>query len=297
MVQSLVKESGHKLIMEKKFSKYLNHPICLEFPLWLEETAWAEHIPFAMFIMAKAKPKIFVELGSYRGVSYCAFCQATKLLQSETKCYAVDTWKGDSHAGFLESDALTKLRSHHDPLYSEFSTLIQLTFDEALSSFENGSVDLLHIDGFHTYEAVNHDFETWLPKMSDKGIILFHDTAVLENDFGVWKFWAEVSVKYPNFNFLHGNGLGVLAVGKDIPKDIEFLFNLNEEQTYIVRNYFYKFGFRIGAVESYQRRENELKRLQKFEQSVLNSRIMRILYFIKDKGLMDYIKSHPRFSK
>lgn len=139
----------------------LEHPVCLEFPQWLTETAWAGHIPFAMFLISVLRPSVLVELGAYRGVSFCAFCQAVKSVKSDTKCYAVDTWRGDEHAGEVDDYVLTKLRAHHDPLYADFSTLLQTTFDEALPYFSENSIDLLHIDGFHTYEAVRHDFETW----------------------------------------------------------------------------------------------------------------------------------------
>ncbi len=77
-----------------------------------------------MFSVNALRPKVLVELGTFRGASYCAFCQAVKTTKIETKCFAVDTWQGDEHAGSLEPNALSKLRAHHDPLYKDFSRLI-----------------------------------------------------------------------------------------------------------------------------------------------------------------------------
>ncbi len=216
----------------------LEHPACLEFPLLLEETAWAGHIPFAMFLISALRPRIFVELGTHRGASYCAFCQAVKSLKTKTNCYAVDTWQGDAHAGQVDAKVLAKLKAAHDPLYADFSRFIQSTFDEALKHFADGSIDLLHIDGFHTYEAVRRDYETWKPKMSERGIVLFHDTNVRERDFGVWKFWDEISGEFPHFEFLHGHGLGVLAVGDDLTGDLQSLFEADESQTAVIRQFF-----------------------------------------------------------
>jgi O-antigen biosynthesis protein len=269
----------------------LEHPVCLEYPLWLEETAWAEHIPFAMFLVSVLRPQILVELGAYRGVSYCAFCQAVKAVKSDTKCYAVDTWQGDEHAGKLEASVLTKLRGHHDPLYSDFSRLVQATFDEALRNFAEGSIDLLHIDGFHTYEAVSHDFATWLPKMSERGVVLFHDTNVREGDFGVWKFWAETKKNYPHFEFLHGHGLGALAVGgADLPSELKNLFAADEKQITEIRKFFHALGQRFGAVRMVEAQAAYIDRLRTFEQVVKGSRVMRAYRILKDEGVGSLIK-------
>ena len=223
----------------------LDHPVSLDTPLWFEVTAWSGHLPFAMFLISAAKPRVFVELGVDRGTSYCTFCQAVEKLGTDTKCFGIDTWQGDEHAGSRTDEVLAKLRDHHDPLYSSFSTLRQATFDEALPEFAEGSIDLLHIDGFHSYEAVRHDYETWLPKMSKRGIVLFHDTRVLERDFGVWKFWSEASAGRPSFEFEHSHGLGVLCVGKEIPEGVGILFDGDEDELQAIRSFFAAVGERF----------------------------------------------------
>ena len=225
----------------------LNFPIIFSFPDRLVEPgSWVGHIPFAMYLVSVLLPRVFVELGTHTGNSYCAFCQAVKDLNIDTKCYAVDTWKGDIHAGFYESEVLANLRAYHDPLYGEISCLLQSTFDNAVEYFSEGSIDLLHIDGLHTYDAVKHDFETWIPKMSNQGVVLFHDINVREQDFGVWQLWEEISAKYPSFSFTHGHGLGVLVVGKEYPKTLNALLGMQEKETIIFRKFFYQLGSRFN---------------------------------------------------
>jgi hypothetical protein len=221
----------------------LNHPVSLFEPRRMSaSTFWTMHIPFAAALIDLLRPRTIVELGVQLGDSYCAFCQAVEFLRLPTRCFGIDLWEGDPHAGFYGPDILADLRAHHDPHYGSFSTLLQMDFDAAQPHFDDHSIDMIHIDGYHTYEAVRHDFESWLPKMSSRGVMLFHDTTVRERNFGVQRFWEETAPRYPSFRFEHGAGLGVLAVGAKLPAALrDFLDEANREPV-LMRHLFWILG-------------------------------------------------------
>jgi glycosyltransferase involved in cell wall biosynthesis len=232
----------------------LEHPICLADVEWLAPSHWAEHVPFAMWIVSVLRPRVLVELGTFRGTSYCGFCQAIKHLGLPTRAHAVDCWKGDPHNGANGPEVLDALREYHDPRYAAFSRLHEMTFDEAAPSFRDGEIDLLHIDGYHTYEAVRHDFETWQPKLSERGVVLFHDIVERIQDFGVYRFWDEIKARYPSFEFHHEHGLGVAAVGRELPEIFQRLIRSTPDQAELVRRFFHQTGRRIR----YQMERDEL---------------------------------------
>ncbi len=194
---------------------------------------WVEHIPFVFYLIPQLKPSVIVELGTHSGNSFFAFCQATKENNIPIKCYAVDTWRGDKHAGYYSEAVYQDVLKHKNEYYKDSAVLLRMTFNEALSIFPGKSIDLINIDGLHTYEAIKHDFENWLPKLSNHGTVLIHDTQIKMKDFGVWKFWTEVSKQYPSFEFHHGCGLGVLAIGNNVPTSIlKFIEEANKSNQY-----------------------------------------------------------------
>lgn len=223
----------------------LDYPLALELPKRASALAWHEHIPFAKLLVQLLRPKTLVELGVHKGDSYLAFCEAASGLGLETACFGVDTWQGDEHAGHYDTAVLDDLRAYHDPLYGRFSRLVQSTFDAAAGSFADGSIELLHIDGLHTYDAVRHDWETWKLKVSPNGVVLFHDTNVRERDFGVWRLWEELRNTQRHFEFLHGHGLGVLTMGSGIPEALNAFLTAAERHPERIRNYFFTLGNRI----------------------------------------------------
>ena len=186
-------------------------------PEYICPSAWIEHAPFAFWLCDALRPRRFVELGTHYGYSYFAFCQAIGRLGLGTTAYAVDTWKGDEHAGFYDESVLQSVAKRNKEKYSAFSCLMRTTFEDALSYFADGSVDLLHIDGRHFYDDVKQDFTMWRPKLTEDAVVLLHDTNVREREFGVWKFFEETAAGHPHFQFFHGHGLGVLMLGDRAP--------------------------------------------------------------------------------
>lgn len=192
--------------------------------------SWVGHLNFAYWLVNELKPDVVVELGTHTGNSYFTFCQSIKENRLNSKCYAVDTWQGDEHAGEYSNEVFEYVNKHNLEHYAAFSTLMRTTFDDAKNYFSDKSIQLLHIDGLHTYEAVKHDFETWLPKLKDDAIVLFHDTMVRERDFGVWKLWEEIVASHSHtFEFHHSHGLGVLKLGSTKNKTLNDFFECNED--------------------------------------------------------------------
>jgi len=181
------------------------------------KSAWWGHIFFAYDLVRNEKPSKIVELGTHRGVSFFSFCQAVKDGDFDAELYAIDTWEGDKHTGFNDvEDVFSGVKKNVEDHFADLNiNLVKKTFDRAVNKFDDKSINLLHIDGLHTYEAVKNDFESWLDKMTDDGIVLFHDIHEKKEDFGVYKLWHELKEKYSTVEFYQWHGLGVLFLSDE----------------------------------------------------------------------------------
>ncbi|MDD3475165.1 MAG: glycosyltransferase, partial [Candidatus Dojkabacteria bacterium] len=146
----------------------------------------------------------------------------------KTELHAIDTWEGDEHAGYYGEEIYEKYLEIKNKYYKDVNIIDhKMFFDEAIDKFEDNSIDVLHIDGLHTYDAVKHDFQTWLPKVKkDSGIVLLHDVCEKSDGFGVYKLWDELNKEYNTITFEHYHGLGVLFLGNSIYKKITLFIDI-----------------------------------------------------------------------
>ena len=187
--------------------------------------SWAGHRRFGYDLVRNLRPRRLVELGVCLGTSFFAFCQAVKDGGLDTELVAVDTWEGDEHTGFYGPGYLEQFNGVWRDRFPRLAVRqVRRPFDEARTEVEDASVDLLHLDGCHTYEAARHDYETWSGSVRKGGVILFHDIAVRDDGrgFGAYRLWDELKARFPTAEFAHSFGLGVLFTS-DPPPDLRRL--------------------------------------------------------------------------
>lgn len=275
--------------------KWSYHESKFEYETKLKDIGWpwSGHKYFAYDLLCNFKPKRIVELGTFYGTSLWSFAQAIKDYDLDTEVFGVDTWKGEAHSGFYGEEVFETVNNIKSEFYSDVKiNLLRKTFDEAIHEFEDNSIDILHIDGLHTYEAVKHDFETWLPKVKKDGIILFHDIKVGRDGFGVYKFWEEISNEYPAIEFFHSFGLGVLFLSRDNAlyiKDIERKLQMKYSDTYesARKAFVAKKDLELKEkAKACSRMEREINLLKKSKFWKLRDRYMKLKNF-KTKHLLD----------
>jgi predicted O-methyltransferase YrrM len=114
-----------------------------------------------------------VEIGSWKGRSTTWLASGARLAGHGV--YAIDPHRrsreypeAETEAEFLANLARNGLAAVVEPLV--------MTSDDAAARIA-GPVELLFIDGDHSYEAVRRDAELWLPRLIDGGTVMFHDVA------------------------------------------------------------------------------------------------------------------------
>lgn len=164
-------------------------------------------------LVRSMKPSVCVEIGSARGKSTCSIGLALK----ENGCgtlYAIDPHVQTDWNDDYSVDTYEALESNITALGLGEQVQILRAFSEEVARSWNSNIDLLFIDGDHSYDGVKRDWALFAPHLSLFSVVIFHDT--------IWDLRPEPGVSrlelmgVPRFvNELREKGYPVLTIDKD----------------------------------------------------------------------------------
>ncbi len=143
---------------------------------WPDIQGWMEEYELNWLYWAASQMDSIVEVGSWKGRATFPLCSGCKGM-----VYAVDHFKGSPEALADEQKEATS-----NNIYEEFKNNMQgfsnlkvLKMDslKASQQFKPGSIDMVFLDGSHSFQSVLSDLLVWTPIC--KKLLCGHD--ILEN--------------------------------------------------------------------------------------------------------------------
>ena len=119
-----------------------------------------------------------VEIGSWKGRSTVWLAEGARL--AGQRVHAIDR-----HTQSLEDPSANTLAEflgniRRAGVADVIEPLVMSSAEAA--AVVRGPVELLFIDGDHSFEGVRRDAEIWLPRVMDGGLVMFHDVATAGYD-------------------------------------------------------------------------------------------------------------------
>lgn len=109
---------------------------------------------------------VIVEIGSWRGKSTTCLGLGSKA-GNRVPVFAVDPHSEHTFGDFS--------RNMEEAGLTDLVTPVPGRSQELAEGFDH-PIELLFIDGAHQYELVNEDFDRWVPKVVEGGVVAMHDT-------------------------------------------------------------------------------------------------------------------------
>jgi Methyltransferase domain len=146
----------------------------------------------APFLALVGHPRTIIEIGAGEGGMLAAFCA---IGAHDATIISVDLKGGPWGGG--AGDSLLQRRANpkpHQTLQLVRGNSRDLEIVDRVSELAPGGVELLFIDGDHTYDGVAADYRLYSPLVSRGGIIALHDILPAPKfpDCQVDRFWTEL---------------------------------------------------------------------------------------------------------
>lgn len=111
-----------------------------------------------------------VEIGCFAGDSTEIFCNHFR------NVVAIDPWKSNigDITNTVDMDKVYKIFESKLFKYENITVLKHYSYD-VVDNFDDGTIDIVYIDGSHKHDDVARDIGDWLPKVKKGGFISGHD--------------------------------------------------------------------------------------------------------------------------
>lgn len=155
-------------------------------PLPKDLRGWNGDAPIFKRMVEEVRPKVIVEVGSWKGQSTVSLAKACKELGLDTKIYCIDTWLGaiEFYTHPTEERDLMKKHGYPQVYYQFISNLYHegvlhmvetIPLPSNVAHIVAPQADLIYIDASHEYQDVVDDIENFSKKLNEGGIMFGDD--------------------------------------------------------------------------------------------------------------------------
>jgi len=165
-----------------------------------------------MLLKYSRNADVICEIGCYEGKTSVALARNTV-----GAVYSVDPFL-EGRLGIPYGEWIARLHRRR----SDAENLFFLKgFSQDVAPTFRLPINFLFIDADHSYEAVKTDWNSWLPKLVEEGIVALHDSKIAPNSpmpLGTMQFYAEYVPTLSDVTELDSvDSLTILQVGRNRP--------------------------------------------------------------------------------
>jgi predicted O-methyltransferase YrrM len=150
-------------------------PLSLRAELDALPQGWFHHGEHILTLLELHRPKVVVELGTWRGASAIAMARVVRRWGGTVTC--VDTWMGDVNGGIAPGPPSMLSECARNIVAAGVSPSIRLipALTVEAAQWWTGPIDFLYIDADHTYASVKADLAAWTRHVRPRGLFAGDD--------------------------------------------------------------------------------------------------------------------------
>ena len=172
-------------------------------------------------LVKRRKLRCIVEIGTAKGGTLYVWC---RVAEPDALIVSIDLPGGPFGGGYTlrEMKAIRRYKKKHQKIcFLRLDSHKKTTVEKLRQKLKGQEIDLLFIDGDHTYSGVKRDFQLYAPFVKNNGLVVLHDILYHPKipQCKVNRFWNELKKKFDykefkkpreNWGWGQWGGIGVI---------------------------------------------------------------------------------------